>query len=643
MKLIKPMDGIEGVTASDAPGDQVSLWAPVGRDFVSGVSNAVLGCGTNLMFISEKFHNGAAKISKVDLATGEVFRDVITVEVDVAEIIRIDVSPDDAWVIVSIRRDTSTYESQFLYAYSTNLYDLKFSAQAYMSHRLSWLPDASGFVYLGGVESGSSAAMELSFISAGTWSKVGGAPFDLITGNNETYKTFTAGEIAVNDTSSAAFVVIKSGKRFSGSAPKSQFLAKVDLPSMTHSSLQLPDIEYTRTSRICAHNPYRNEVVAEVYNDRDSELRAFDDSTLSEKPLPITSPELISGLAFSPDSDEVIASTYSTSPKFRRMVASTYAESASLDSVFPFQAYAAKYSGDYYVMAPSSGGYALIDRTDDTLITQTNPAVTAGDIYQYQSNIYEALSDNSDRPDQGATGAESATWLDRGRINPLRMFDGKLDSTTVANDALNIEITPGILANGLALFNVTAATVNISMTDPVAGVVYDSGTIKMKDNSGVLGWHDYFFSPRPAKKDLARIDIPTYPKATINITLSAPGAGVAIGEIVLGRVQTLGETQYSTSVGIIDNSRKERDQFGNFNIKEVIERPFSKRAEYDVHLQRAATSGVQRILAGYRASPIVYIGNIEEEALIVYGFYRDFQINYENFSISAATITVEGL
>ncbi|OJT01237.1 hypothetical protein BEE62_14910 [Marinobacter nauticus] len=327
----------------------------------------------------------------------------------------------------------------------------------------------------------------------------------------------------------------------------------------------------------------------------------------------------------------------SVQPYNRRIIASDYSAGTAFPVSENFND--VEYSDSYVVFLRSDGSYEIVDIATNSLLEQTNPTVTAGDIYTYGNRNYEALEDNSDRPDLGAQ-LEVPTWLDLGYINPLRMFDTKLDSRTTAPSPLTITVTPGMITNGLALFNVSAATVQVTMDDPTDGQVYDSGAIQMLDNSAVNNWWDFFFAPYLEKADLALIDLPPYPDATLTITLSSDGGDVALGEMVLGRVQNIGEAQYGTSVGIIDASTKERDIFGNF---EIIERKFSKRAEFDVSVPTSSASGMQRILAQYRATPVVWVGNMGLEATIVYGFYRDFQINFSHYSLSDATITVEGL
>ena len=220
------------------------------------------------------------------------------------------------------------------------------------------------------------------------------------------------------------------------------------------------------------------------------------------------------------------------------------------------------------------------------------------------------------------------------------MFDNKLDSRTTAPSPLVIDITPGMLVNGLALFNVDAATVQITYTDPDDGLVYDTGQISMLDNSGVQDWYSFFFDPYLAKADLASVDLPSYIDGTVQITLDGAGADVAIGEVVLGTIYKIGDAQYGSSAGIIDFSRKETDQFGNF---EIVPRRFSKRAEFDTVIPPAYGGSVQRTLARLRATPVVWIGSVDLEETIVYGYFREFDILLSNPAFSNVTITVEGL
>lgn len=285
-------------------------------------------------------------------------------------------------------------------------------------------------------------------------------------------------------------------------------------------------------------------------------------------------------------------------------------------------------------------GFRLFDPSTLEALQQAKPEYNEGDNVVYRDKIYEALTTTTDRPDNGVK-ANPATWADMGYINPLRMFDGSVGSQTTADGALEVSIKPtGGQVNAFALFNLEGANARVTMTDPDGNQYYDSGEIALLDESTINNWWAFFFEPYIHLPDQAITDVPPYVDGTINITVDALGSQAAIGELVIGSLVDLGRTIYGSSVGIEDYSRKETDQFGNFD---VVERGYSNSAEYDIHLEPFRTPGIKNLLARYRAAPAVYIGSPDRPATVVYGYYRDFSIVLSSYSIDECTIEVEGL
>ena len=261
-----------------------------------------------------------------------------------------------------------------------------------------------------------------------------------------------------------------------------------------------------------------------------------------------------------------------------------------------------------------------------------------GDKRIYLNRIYEVLATTTaDIPTDGIK-KDPPTWLDAGATNRWRMFDESVGSLTEQTGSIAVVVTPGAVINSLALFNVRGRDAVVELTDPVDGLVYEK-TVQLID-AGVTNWYDYFFAPIPRQTDFVLLDIPAYGTAAISVTVNNADASAAVGNFVIGRQSTIGAAVYGTSVGIIDYSRKTTDAFGNTTI---LQRAFSKRAEYDVAVETSQVGFVQRLLSGIRSGPVVWIGEKDSEATIVFGYYRDFSINISTPSISDATITVEGL
>lgn len=260
----------------------------------------------------------------------------------------------------------------------------------------------------------------------------------------------------------------------------------------------------------------------------------------------------------------------------------------------------------------------------------------AGDWVVHNRRVWEALNTTDKEP--GSPGSE-ADWLDDGYTNRYRMFDNSIQSKTVNPDIIDVSIATRRPISSIAFFNVDAGSVRVRSIDPVDGIIFERSVAPVSTD-GIDNWWAWFFEPVQLVKDFIISDIPSSSFGSTQITLTSPGHEVSVGEIVMGSLFDIGNTLHGSEFGIIDYTIKETDEFGQWTI---IERGFSKRAEFDVAIPTEHTGAVQRKLANYRAKPLVWIGTPELEVSVVYGYYRDFSIIVSNPSYSEGTISVEGL
>jgi hypothetical protein len=94
------------------------------------------------------------------------------------------------------------------------------------------------------------------------------------------------------------------------------------------------------------------------------------------------------------------------------------------------------------------------------------------------------------------------------------------------------------------------------------------------------------------------------------------------------------------SLGIQDYSRKEADDFGNY---EIVERAFAKRGNWDVLIARSRTDLFFNTLASIRAKPALYIGGEKEDATMIYGFPKDFGVVIDYPLHTQCSVELEGL
>jgi len=168
---------------------------------------------------------------------------------------------------------------------------------------------------------------------------------------------------------------------------------------------------------------------------------------------------------------------------------------------------------------------------------------------------------------------------------------------------------PGCASITVFLLAKSAGDVVWFDTDSLDETVYNE-TTDLISNIAVNDWYEYFHEPvtyatELVKSDLASSDIPPFSDAVVIVTVTDSGGTPKCGEIVVGLKREIGTIRYGGNVGIKDYSVKDTDEFGNVTI---VERAYSKRMECDVTVKNKMFDELNRLLALYRATPIVYVG-----------------------------------
>ena len=255
------------------------------------------------------------------------------------------------------------------------------------------------------------------------------------------------------------------------------------------------------------------------------------------------------------------------------------------------------------------------------------------------NKIWEVIvASTTDQPDVGAALA-TPSWQLISATNRYKMFDSVISTQTSQAGTIVVTVLPGQVTNAVALFGLSGNTINVTMTDPTEGTVYNE-TKSLQDNTLITDWYAYFFESIYQKEDAVFADLPSYTNGSITVTINAGTGTAKCGEMVMGRQQTLGVSNFGTTVSIQDYSVKTTDEFGNIVIQQ---RAYSKRADYDVTVETSLVSAVQKLLADIRTTPTVFIGEEDKPETVVYGFYKQFNIVISTPSISDCSIEVEGL
>ena len=251
-------------------------------------------------------------------------------------------------------------------------------------------------------------------------------------------------------------------------------------------------------------------------------------------------------------------------------------------------------------------------------------------------HIYESLvAGNLGNP----PATSDTKWQYVSFTNPWAMFDNSVTTQTSNADSIDVSLQTTGYVLAIGLMNVSGVEVEVTMTDPIEGVVYNE-THSLVSDSGVDDWFDYFFEPIVRLNDVLITGLPACAATIIDISVRSPGEIVKCGTVVLGPSIEVGSTQYGAGLGIDDYSVKTQDDFGNYSI---LERSFRKRADFTILVPEAAVDATMQMLAERRATPTLYIGADDYTSTMVFGFYKGFRTEIAYPAYSLLTIDIEGL
>ena len=243
---------------------------------------------------------------------------------------------------------------------------------------------------------------------------------------------------------------------------------------------------------------------------------------------------------------------------------------------------------------------------------------------------------------QAPTATGSLFWTVQRSTNKWKVFDQYIgDPSTRADNAAWV-INVADVVNSVAIFGLSAASVQVVMLDTNSVERYNE-TIVLDDNTGVVDWFTYWFSPTVRRTDLVLTDLPPYADATVTITVTDTGNTVSVGQIVVGLSEILGETIIDElDLGIDDFSRKTRDTFGRFS---VTERDYADTMALSFVTDTSRLGYIRTRLAGRRGLPTVYAADTRylDNEYVIYGFFPTMQPLARYAAVSEIRIELEGL
>lgn len=267
----------------------------------------------------------------------------------------------------------------------------------------------------------------------------------------------------------------------------------------------------------------------------------------------------------------------------------------------------------------------------------TTYAVGARVILTSTHKIYESLQVTNLNHDPLTS---PTWWIEVSATNRWKVFDTSNSTQTAQTTSISYRVTPGIAITSFAALNlINATSLRLRLVDATYGTIYDK-TIDLLAEPPDPNWWSWFFGLRVPPELAVVTDLPAYPAADLLIDLTG-GASLAVGVFLFGQARQVGlGVNLGANLGIQDYSRKETNEFGD---TVLVQRAFSKRASFDMLLEKADVDPTASFFTSVRAVPCLWIGHKDYESLVVFGIYKDFQITISYATYSDCTLDLEGL
>jgi len=293
---------------------------------------------------------------------------------------------------------------------------------------------------------------------------------------------------------------------------------------------------------------------------------------------------------------------------------------------------------DFTFTGSASGGHTVqtvaISNTKVTLTT--NQTTVAGEILTLN---YTAGS----KPIRSLLGDKAVSLINQSIVNITTDSVVPVANTIYVNGiTLTLNYTEGLDTGSVP------ATTDYTVTGSSTGA-FAKSAVNIVDNVVTIT-----LESAPAEGETVTIDYTAGSNPVrdlssnnaVNLTGSAVqniNSSVSVGTLLLGREFSLGVTEYGTNIQLLDFSRKETDEFGNFII---VPRRTSKLVEFDGYVEFKRASYLFRKLSELTTTPCVWYATgttPSTDPTIVYGYYRDSRINLSNPTTADISIQIEGL
>ena len=259
-----------------------------------------------------------------------------------------------------------------------------------------------------------------------------------------------------------------------------------------------------------------------------------------------------------------------------------------------------------------------------------------GDMVQLDDKLYECAADNTvgvNPPD------DPITWLYKGAVNKMAMFDAYMNTETSYSGDIVVELGASD-ADAIGLFGLTATKVKVQVYDNTSASEIYNETIDL-EITNITDWWEWSYNAPEYKRDIY-LELPLAYDAKITVTIYALDGTAKCSHLSYGRTQSLGATLWGAAVSRRSNINKQRSADGHVYLSQGVS---WKRMTLPVSISTGNIDAVEKRLGDIDGLPTMFIGDERDggfESLLIFGFFRDFDIPI-SVTKSKYTIEIEGV
>lgn len=258
-----------------------------------------------------------------------------------------------------------------------------------------------------------------------------------------------------------------------------------------------------------------------------------------------------------------------------------------------------------------------------------------GDEVIRNHNIYTSAIDGN--VDNDPLVGNQSIWIKLTATNRWKVFDGYLQDSASQADSAAWRIETTNFINGLVLFGVQAATVQVTLDAGADGIVYDE-TFEMADDDHITDYDLWFFTEQIRATELVVAGLPPYP-GEVTVTLTDTGQIVRLSQLSLGNEIDLGITVNGFDQDIELFSSKQPDIFGRVS---AVKRGSSDILEPNIKVLTSRVPYLRRTLKSREALPTVYLfdGPAKDNEYVAFGDFERLRTNSQFGEYSDMQITI---